>query len=95
MHRKPKPPAPEPRPKDVWEFIEWAKHRHGVLVSLETSTSMHGGTDVRIWIRNHGETHYNHWTTKSQWGVTPGILNQWCVAVEALSMEWKEGIRES
>lgn len=88
MPRKPKPPAPQPRPKDVWEFIGWAKHRHGVLVSLETNTSMHGGTDVRIWIQNHGESHYDCWTEKTQLGMPSHAFGRWCDRVEALSREW-------
>lgn len=90
MPRKPKSPAPEPRPKDVWGFIYWAKHCHGVLVSLETNTSMHGGTDVRIWIRGHEDIHYDHWTEKTQMGMPTHAFERWCYRVEALSKEYKD-----
>ena len=71
-------------PTDVWKFMQWAKVR-GVLVSLET-TSAHGGTDVKIWIRTRPD-YYDAWTEKTQFGMGAPAFERWYRMVEELIAE--------
>lgn len=64
-------------------------HR-GVLISLETNTSLHGGTDVRIWIKE-APSYYDQWVEKTQLGMRPDDFARWARRVDALVKEFTEG----
>ena len=72
-------------PENLLDLMHWAKHR-GVLFALETNTSMHGGTDVKIWMRSNPD-HYDHWTEKTHLGMRPDDYAYWARKVETLIEE--------
>lgn len=76
-------------PENLWDLMYWAKDR-GVLVSLETNTSMHGGTDVKIWVRDDPR-YYDQWAEKTHLGMRPDSYARWARKVEALAKEYAEG----
>ena len=73
-------------PQDVFALVEWAKRKHGVLISIETNTSAHGGTDVKIWIRDR-PNYYDQWVEKTQYGMRPHDIERWAKKVEELKSE--------
>jgi len=73
--------------------MQWAKHR-GVLFCLETSTSLHGGTDVKIWIKT-APSYYDQWTEKTQYGMRPDSYARWARKVEALVKDFAERVNAS
>lgn len=75
-------------PENLWDLMYWAKDR-GVLVSLETNTSMHGGTDVKIWVRDDPR-YYDQWVEKTQLGMRSGDYARWASRVDALAKEFSE-----
>lgn len=75
-------------PETLWDLMQWAKQR-GVLISLETNTSLHGGTDVRIWIKE-APNYYDQWE-KTQLGIRPDDYAMWARRVDALVKEFTEG----
>ena len=72
-------------PEDLWSLMTWAKHR-GVVMSLETNTSAHGGTDVKIWLRNRPD-YYEWWVEKTQYGMGRHDFERWARKVEKLASE--------
>lgn len=72
-------------PEDLWGLMTWAKHR-GVVMSLEINTSAHGGTDVKIWLRDRPDC-CEWWVEKTQYGMRRHDFERWARKVEKLASE--------